>query len=241
MTINKYAFKECSHFVEDISVPMELDWRTIKLPSLVQTLTGMQVKFNGKKINQYDPWEGWYTEKAPHTVFPNEYVIRFHNPFRLRYQAFTVSYAMVQADCLRCKSLGHYLEMQLEHVGQFKRATGVTKLIQEVTVFVMNQIGTMYMFEWLGTHLVQLSGTKFDPRITPTLVRNDILAALEKYSSLQTQQSKYQTLDPKEAYRSILNVRRATELEDEVTIAYEIVIKNAADDVLNIPVRMRFS
>lgn len=249
MTVNKYAYKKCDHYVENL--PLEFIggdddvigfgvWYA-EVPSTLNSMVDVVLKFNGKPVLQSDPFWGWDLVKNPLTVLPNKYLLQLRRGRKLVLESFTLSYYTSQADCLKCKSLGHLFELQVVNAGEFKRALGSTKLIQELTVFIMTRLGSLHFFDWLGTPITEISGSKFDPVFSPAFIELEIVKAIEKYQSLQQQQAALQDLDPAERYSNVISLQRVPEEEEETSIIYELVIRNSAADILEIPLLIRFS
>lgn len=244
MSINKYAYKACDHYNENIPVSFEFDengYPTMEMPSRLASTQRVVLKFNGKPIPADDPVWGWYLEKNPLSVFPNSYLLKLFRERKQVLEYFTVSYYAPQEDCHKCRTLGHVFELQVVNDGEIKKVLGATKLVQEIVVFIMTRLGSLKFFDWLGTPITELAGSKFEPTFTPARVEFEILQAIEKYKKIQQEQAALQRLTPGEMFETVVALKRRPEEEEPTMLLYELTIRNKAKEDLDIPVLIRFS
>lgn len=139
----------------------------------------------------------------------------FKTPFPSGRFLFQANYTTIKGYCLKCLGRGYLFDWTLQPDGTIPTLVNEEKLIQDIVRFILTDLASDSYRDWLGSRLKGLIGKKI-----PTVARikdvitKEVRSACEKLISLQTQQSKFQTVTLNEALQRVINVDVALDAQD---------------------------
>ena len=145
----------------------------------------------------------------------------FSNP------VFKVTYAVPVQRCLRCRASFVENDARFGTDGDIVYVQNEDLLYQASLKMLLTDKGSNPYHAWYGTRIRSMVGSKAVSDVASSLA-DDIRKALAKLQSLQTEQSKYQTVVPQEKLRAVLSVDVRPHVSDPTTFLVEAVVQNAA-------------
>lgn len=174
----------------------------------------------------------WSIVKRRSQVEPDAKQIQFQRRLSTNDDVFEVSYITRRRDCRRCRGLG--VEHDIRHTSQGtpEFVTGIDLLAQDVEKIVFTVKGSNIFYQWYGTSLVDLLGSKVAGAnaISSQLV-TEIGETLERFRSLRTQQAQTQPVGDQEFLLQVSNVSVQQDNIDPTIFRVQIDIQNRADQV----------
>jgi len=184
--------------------------------------------YRGKTI-----FPAWNLTRRPNTVDPLERRIEFANPVRTADDIFEVSYFTRRQECRRCSGLGIENDIRFDDRGDPIFVTGIDLLAQEVEKITFTIRGSNVFYNWYGTSITDLIGTKIirGGSLIETQLLTEISNTLERFRSVKTQQAGLQPVGDQEFFQRVRNISVVQDPDDPTVFRIRIDIQNAADEV----------
>jgi hypothetical protein len=175
----------------------------------------------------------WNLVRRPDTVDPLERFIQFESPVRAADDVWEVSYFTRRQECRRCASLGIENDIRFDSRGDPQFATGIDLLAQEVEKITITQKGSNVFYNWYGTSIVDLIGSKIlrgGSLIEQQLV-SEISGTLERLRNVKNQQAALQPVGDQEFFQRVQSLSVLQDDVDPTVFRIRIEIQNASGEV----------
>lgn len=176
---------------------------------------------------------GWNLTRRPNTVDPLERRIEFSSPVRADDDIFEVSYFTRRQECRRCSGLGIENDIRFDERGDPIFVTGIDLLAQEVEKITFTIRGSNVFYNWYGTSITDLIGTKIirGGSLIESQLVTEISNTLENFRSVKQQQAGLQPVGDQEYFQRVRNISVVQDANDPTVFRIRIEIQNAADEV----------
>jgi hypothetical protein len=166
-------------------------------------------------------------------VNPLEKVVRFQEPLKSVETIWEMSYFTRRQDCRRCSGLGIEHDLRHDLRGDPKFITGIDLLAQEVDKISFTIRGSNLFYQWYGTSIVELVGTKIirGGGFLESQLVSEIGSALERFRSVKKQQASLQPVGDQEYFSRVRNIAVIQDPNDNTSFNIQIDIENRAQEV----------
>ncbi len=148
---------------------------------------------------------------------------------------FKVTYAAPRERCPRCRGSEIENDWRFNPQGNPITIDNENLLYQAALKILLTQRGSNPFHTAYGSRLLSRIGAKAIGA-TATIIREDVLGALTRLQSLQTQQVRYQPVSPRERLASIVSVEVLPHQSDPTAFLIDVVISNASGQPVTISV-----
>lgn len=175
----------------------------------------------------------WSLVRNIDTVDTLERFIRFDQKVVSTSDIWEVSYFTRRQECRRCSGLGIENDIRFDARGEVVLVTGIDLLAQEVEKITFTIRGSNIFYNWYGTSISDLIGTKIIRG--GTLIESQLLTeignTLEKFRSVKAQQATLQPVTDQEYFSKIQSLSVLQDDVDPTVFRIRIDIQNAAQEV----------
>lgn len=192
------------------------------------------IGFDGHRSSRgaeiYPPWTLDHLEDILPMVNRNGQVVsyarypKFIRNVRMN-PTFKVTYAASPERCPRCRATYIENDWRFDSLGDLITIENENLLYQAALKILLTRLGTNPYHTAYGSRLLDRIGRKA-VGATATLLREDVIIALKKMQTLQTQQVKYQKVTPKERLAAVLSVEVLPHKSDPTVFLVDVVVSN---------------
>lgn len=175
----------------------------------------------------------WKLIKTPDTPDERARHILFERPLKTTDDIFEVSYYTRRSDCRRCQGLGIEHDIRHNNYGDPQFVGGIDLLVQEVEKIVFTIQGSNVFYNWYGTSITDLIGSKVinGGKFIESQLVQEISSTLERYRNVKIQQSKHQPVGDQEFLLKVKNIAVKQDRLDPTVFRIRIDLQNRADEV----------
>lgn len=159
---------------------------------------------------------------------------QFVKPVRLN-PTFKVTYAASSDRCPRCRATFIENDWRFDPQGDPIFIENEDLLYQAALKILLTKRGSNPFHTAYGSSLLSRIGAKA-LGATATLIREDVVSALQRMQTLQTQQAQYQRVAVRERLASILSVEVLPHESDPTAFLVDVVVSNASGQPVQISV-----
>lgn len=186
---------------------------------------GWQYAARGRNV-----FPGWQLYVRPDEIV-NRYP-RFAEPVQGN-PTFKVSYTVPVNRCLRCGA--GFIENDIRHAadGHPILITNEDLLYQAAFKILLTDKGSNPYHTWYGTTIRSRIGSKALGNVAAQ-ISDDVRRALENFKSVQSDQSEFQAVPPKERLYALLSVVTRPHDQDPTTFLVDVVVQNASSEPITL-------
>jgi hypothetical protein len=162
------------------------------------------------------------------------YEIRFNAPVSPNY-FWSVTYTTPWNMCPRCKGTEVENDYRFNSQGEALTVVDNNLLYQTVLKTVLTIRGSNIYFPWYGSNVSSSIGAKAIAGVSAT-IRESVQQALRNLQSLQTSQSNYQVVTPKERLYSVDNLSVTPATDDPTVFLIDLQVRSYSFDPVNITI-----
>ena len=162
------------------------------------------------------------------------YEIRFNAPVSPNY-FWSVTYTTPWNLCPRCKGTEVENDYRFDSQGEVLTVTDNNLLYQAVLKIVLTEARSNIYFPWYGSNVSASIGSKSTAGVAST-IRDSVQQALRNLQSLQTSQSQYQVVTPKERLYSVDNLTVTPATDDPTVFLIDLQVRSYSFDPVNITI-----
>jgi len=144
-----------------------------------------------------------------------------------------VTYTTTKSECRRCNATGVENDIRFSMDGDLSTIEGYDLLYQNIAKTLLTIQGSNPYHEWYGSNAVGLVGKKSTTAL-PSLIRQSVKEALDRFQGLQREQAKLQRVSNEERLLSVDSVTVERIGSDETSVLCTVVVRAASGSPVNI-------
>lgn len=226
MSIDAKIENICDHRIHEEQLEIDSDLRTIRIS---RTLASKNVTLfiNGFKTPSDHVLFGWTIQNDEQAVYTQRSKLVFNNKRKSKDDFYTLSYSSIRKFCPKCKGLSIHNDLEYSSLGNLRIVKNEEKLLQEVKKGIATELSSNQFHKWIGTMIYTLVGSKvFNADSLRGKAIEEVTRYLERYISVQIQQSNYQEVTDREAFGQILSVNMDPDIDDPTYWTLTIIFNN---------------
>lgn len=224
-------YTTCDHKIIRENVFINDDYKTIPIPRGISSRV-FELWINGYQIekdNTVNSWQIDVNEKYPYSI---RHKVVFKNKRKSLDDFYEITYYVEGKYCPKCLGLRVLNDESYSRLGLVNTVENEDKLLQEIKKGLTTQLGSNAFHTWIGTEIHKLIGAKvYNIGMIRSKIVQEVSAYIERYTDVQTQQSQFQSITPRETFYSLISVDAGPENPDDPTYWYlEVTFSNATGD-----------
>jgi len=144
-----------------------------------------------------------------------------------------ITYTTIKSQCRRCNATGVENDLRFSTTGDLSIVEGYDLLYQNIAKTLLTIQGSNPYHDWYGSNAVGLVGKKSSTAL-PSLIRQSVKEALDRFQGLQREQSKLQVVTNEERLLSLDSVSVERIGNDETSVLCTVVVRAASGSPVNI-------
>ena len=203
----------------------------------------VELRRNGWIIPQSHPKFGYTLPYDPNSVEPNRRkMLLFNIPVKSLTDEYELSYYTFAANCRKCNGLRIVDDITFGGTGKVNKVEQEDKLIQDLLKIVITSLKSNPFYEWYGTSLVSLIGSKIvNSTQLETRITKEVTTAILNLKQMQKNQIAYQDkkIDPRELILRPIAVSTRQNPNDPTYFEVRAVVQTVAGNTVEFERRMR--
>lgn len=162
------------------------------------------------------------------------YQIRFSKPIRSG-SIFSVTYPVAPTQCLRCRATGIENDVRTGVRGDARMVSDNNLLYQMCLKVILTNLRSNIYYPWYGSNIKASVGTKAQSG-SALAIQQSVRTALSNLQNLQSAQSNFQLVSPKERLFAVDRVQVTESEVDPTVFLVDVAVRSYSSDPVSITI-----